>query len=98
MGIPHPQPLLLRRMNISRARERGDCYLGAGDRTEAPGSRALRELHRTVQAVVVRERQRVISQLQGAKDELIDVGSAFEEGEARVGVEFGVGRHRLVPS
>ncbi len=76
----------------------GESYLRAGDRPEAPGAGALRELHRAVQAVVVRERQRVVSQLQGAEDELIDVRSAFEEGEVRVGVEFGVGRHRLMPS
>lgn len=75
-----------------------ESYLRAGNGAEAPGAGALGELHRAVEAVVVRERQRVVSQLQGAEDEFFDVRSAFEEGEVRVSMEFGVGRHRLMPS
>ena len=70
--------------------------LGAGNRPQPPGARALRELHRAVQAIVVRERQRLVSQLERTQDELLDMRSAFEKGEVGVGVEFGVGRHRLV--
>ena len=65
----------------------------AGDRPQAPGPCALRELHRAVQAVVVSERERLVSQLQRAQHELIDMRSAFEEREIGVGVKFGVGRH-----
>jgi hypothetical protein len=86
MLIPHPRPL-------SRAGERGESNLCAGDGPESPGVGALRELHRAVQAVVVRKRERFVSELEGAEDEFVDVRGAFEEGEVGVGVEFGVGRH-----
>ena len=75
-----------------------ESYLRAGNGAEAPGAGALGELHRAVEAVVVRERQRLISQLERPQHKLINVRGTFEEREVGVGVEFGVGRHRLMPS
>ncbi len=72
----------------------GKRDLRAGDRAQAPGPRAVRELHRPVQTIVVSERERLIAELQRPQHQLLDVGGAFEEGEVGVGVQFGV-RHRL---
>ena len=68
----------------------GERDLGAGDRPQPPGPRALRELHRAVQAIVVGQRERVVSELERAQDDLLDVRGAFEEGEVGMGVELGV--------
>ena len=64
--------------------------LGTGDGPQPPGAGALGELHRPVQAVVVGEGEGLISQLPRPQHQLLDMGSAFEEGEVGVGVELGV--------
>ncbi len=46
-----------------------------------------------MEAVVVGEGERLVSQLAGSQHQLLDVGGALEEGEVGVGVELSVGSH-----
>ncbi len=53
--------------------------LGAGDGAQPPGAGRLRELHRPVEAVVVRESEGLVPQLPRPQHQLLDVRCAIQE-------------------
>ncbi len=82
-------------LHIRKALTEGD--LSTGDRLEARQTRHLRELHRTVEAVVVSQGQGWITKLNGTHDQLLRVGRTVQEGKARMAVQLDVGdRHQVL--
>ena len=68
-------------------------HLRAGDRPHAERLRRVRELERAVDAVVVGERERLVSELRRARRELLRLRRAVEERVRRVRVELDVTGH-----
>ena len=69
--------------------------LRARDRADAERLRRVRELERAVDAVVVRERERLVPELGGARGELLRLRRSVEERVRRVAVELDVASSRL---
>ena len=67
--------------------------LRAGDRPHAERLRRVRELERAVDAVVVGECQRLVSQVRRARRELLRLRRAVEERVRRVAVQLDVAGH-----
>jgi len=80
-----------------RAASEGD--LGARDGADADGARRVREFERAVDAVMVGERERGISELGGADGELLGKRCAVEEAVGGVRVQLDVFRptHARLP-
>ena len=68
----------------------GEGEFGARDRLQPVGTGEPRELHRTVQPVVIGERQRGIAQFERAHRELLRPRRPIEKGIGRVRVQFDV--------
>jgi len=101
--IPRPFSFVRRTIPLSihvgrppplQPRYRGgiDAHLGPGNGLEPFLLGGTGELHGAVEAVVVRQGEGRISQLLRPENQLLRVGGAIQEGEARVGVELDVGR------
>ena len=85
-----PAPRLDEQRDVRAAVERD---LRAGDRPHAERLRRVRELERAVDAVVVGERERLVSELRRARRELLRLRRAVEERVRRVAVELDVAGH-----
>jgi hypothetical protein len=66
--------------------------LGAGDRCDASRPRSSRELHGTVEPVVIGNGQSSVAQVGGLPNDLLWQGRAIEEGECGVEMELDVRR------
>jgi hypothetical protein len=66
--------------------------LGAGDRCDTSRPRGSRELHGTVEPVVIGDGQGSVAQIGGLTNDLLWQGRAIEEGECGVKMEFDVRR------
>jgi hypothetical protein len=73
-------------------------HLRAGDRPYPAPLRRVRELERPVDAVVVRQGQRLVAELGSTKRELLGYGRTVEKRVRRVAVELGVCRHYALSS
>ena len=68
-----------------------ECDLRPGDGTHPECLRGVRELERPVDAVVVRERERLVPELRGARSELLRLRRPVEERVRRVAMQLDVG-------
>ena len=85
--------IALRRLDEQRdVRAVGERRLCAGDRAEAERLRRIRELERPVDAVVVGERERLVTELHRPHGELLRLRGAVEERVGGVAVELDVTR------
>ncbi len=83
--------------DVRKALAEGD--LGARDRLEAGLAGRTRELHRAVEAVVVREREGGVAELHGPQHQLFGMGGTVQEGKARMAVQLDVrNRHTVSPA
>ena len=84
----------LRRLDEQRdVRAAGERDLGAGDRPHAERLGRVRELERAVDAVVVGERERLVAELGGGRDELLGLRGPVQERVRRMGVELDIAAH-----
>ena len=67
--------------------------LRARDRTHAERLRRVCELERAVHTVVVRERERLVPELRGARSELLRLRRAVQEAIGRMCVQLDVAGH-----
>jgi hypothetical protein len=72
----------------------GERHLGAGDRADAEVLRRVGELERAVDAVVIRECERLVAELGGLRGELLRQRRAVEERVRRVCMQLDVG-HKI---
>src|SRR5207244_10452092 len=69
-----------------------ESYLGARDRPYAEVLRRVRELERSVEAVVVGERERLVPELRRPHRELLRLRRAVEKRVRRMAVQFDISR------
>ena len=70
-----------------------ESQFGAGDRCDTSRPRGSRELHGTVEPVVIGDGQSSVTQLGGLTNDLLWQGRAIEEGERGVKMELDVVLH-----
>ena len=75
---------------LRRASAGVEGHLGAGDRAHPEELRRVGELERAVQAVVIRERERLVSELRRPDRELLGLRGSVEERVRAVAVELDV--------